>query len=138
MSPAEALAVVEQPAEAELARVGVEPWSLLASQVSARHSQGCSGERRLMAAILGDAIQVYVKGRQRGMTQGLLYREAEEWIESRDRRSLFAFETVCDVLHLDADRLRRVLRAQGPSARCHAIPVDACRLRVARGRKMRI
>jgi len=29
------------------------------------------------------------------------------WIESRDREAPFAFESLCDALGIDADRLRR-------------------------------
>src|SRR5881296_656519 len=40
-----------------------------------------------------------------------LFREAEEWIGDPDRTWLFSFENICDVLGLDADYLRRGLRA---------------------------
>ena len=112
----------------------IEPWVVLPSQgLDSLRSVSASGERRLMAAILTDAIQVYLKGRR----QSLLFRDAERWIESGDRRWLLSFENICDVLHIDADRLRRTLRRYA-ATEAPPIPVDMGRVRVARGRKVRI
>ena len=112
----------------------IEPWVLLPSQaVDGTRAASASGERRLMAAVLTDAIQVYLKGRR----QSLLFREAERWIESSDRGWLLSFENVCDVLQIDAGLLRRALHRYAASG-APPIPVDMGRLRVARGRKIRI
>src|SRR5437764_1451306 len=40
-----------------------------------------------------------------------LFQEAETWIEDPDRTWLFSFQNICDVLDIDADYLRRGLRA---------------------------
>ncbi|MEW6271071.1 MAG: hypothetical protein AB1689_17450, partial [Thermodesulfobacteriota bacterium] len=68
-----------------------------------------SGVYALMRAVLLDAIDC-LSG------QGVLPRhrarvamQARAWIARRDRDSLFAFESICDVLDLDADRLREKL-----------------------------
>jgi rare lipoprotein A len=65
------------------------------------------GERRLMLAILADAIHIYreARGKRR-------FREAERWIESRDRRWIFSFERICDILGFDAGCIRRSLHAE--------------------------
>jgi len=112
----------------------VEPWVMLPSQgLDGTRSAAASGERRLMAAVLTDAIQVYLKGRR----ESLLFREAERWIESSDRGWLLSYENVCEVLTIDAGRLRRALRGYAASG-APPIPVDMGRVRVARGRKIRV
>jgi len=91
-----------------------QPDTLLPSQFfdRVRRRSEHDPERRLMIAVLEDAVDVYRKQvgatDQRGQQ---LFREAEEWIDDTDRSWLFSFENVCDVLDLDADYLRRGLRA---------------------------
>jgi len=91
-----------------------QPDTLLPSQffdrVRRRHE--FDGERRLIIAVLEDAVDVYRKQAGASDGRGLqLFREAEEWIESRDASWLFSFENICDVLDLDADYVRRGLHA---------------------------
>lgn len=70
------------------------------------------GPRRLMIAILEDALNVFcrmggttdVRGRE-------MFAEAEEWFESRDGDWLFSFESVCSVLGFEPEYVRRGLRA---------------------------
>jgi hypothetical protein len=126
--------------EQDVSSGAIEPWIVLPGQFadSSRTTEH-SGEKRLMAAVLADAVQCYLKNHQgRGAAAQILFRETEHWFESPDRRWLLSFENVCDVLNIDADRLRRALRAQIASGVSRRLPVDAGRLRVARGRKMRI
>ena len=91
-----------------------QPDTLLPSQFfdRVRRRTEHDGERRLMIAVLEDAVDVYRKQagaqEQRGQQ---LFRDAEEWIEDPDRTWLFSFQNICDVLDLDADYLRRGLRA---------------------------
>jgi hypothetical protein len=71
-----------------------------------------SGEKRLLLAVLEDAISWYLKNpnpvnRQRDD----VVQEARRWIEARDDRGIFAYETICDLLEINADRLRLALRA---------------------------
>lgn len=114
----------------------LESWAVLPSQVADGARTACtSGAMRLMAAVLADAIQVYLKGRAH--PQSLLFRDTERWIASHDRGWLLSYENVCDVLHIDAGRLRRALEAQA-AAGARSLPADAGRLRVARGRKIRV
>lgn len=92
----------------------IQPDTLLPSQYfdRIRGRARYDGERRLMIAILEDAIDVYRKQADAREVRGQqLFREAEEWIEDPDRTWLFSFENICDVLDLDAAYLRRGLHA---------------------------
>ena len=78
-------------------------------------SRPISPDQRLMAAILEDAIRCLLNGR--GATEGspksLDCRDAHAWIFSNRREnvlSAFDFDTVCDVLGLNADYVRDGIR----------------------------
>jgi len=90
----------------------LEPDTLLATQFfgALRHKPGMDGERRLMIAVLEDAVhcfrkQVHAtdpKARQ-------LFRDAEQWITSADQSWFFSFVNVCDTLDLNPDWVREGL-----------------------------
>jgi len=91
-----------------------QPDTLLPSQFFGRMRSRTQheGERRLMIAVLEDAVDVYSKEVGAREPRGQqLFREAEEWIEDRDRTWLFSFENICDVLDIDGEYLRRGLHA---------------------------
>ena len=91
-----------------------QPDTLLPSQFfdRVRRRTEHEGERRLMIAVLEDAVEVYRKQAGAKEPRGQqLFREAEEWIEDPDRSWLFAFENICDVLDIDGNYLRRGLHA---------------------------
>src|SRR5213593_3249827 len=91
-----------------------QPDTLLPSQFFDRMRRRIEhdGERRLMIAVLEDAVDVYRKQAGAGDPRGqALFREAEEWIEDRDRTWLFSFENICDVLDIDSEYVRRGLHA---------------------------
>jgi hypothetical protein len=96
-----------------------EPDTLLASQyfdrVRARAPR--DAERRLMIAVLEDAVRIYLKHAGSEGEAGELFRETEEWVEDRAADHLYAFENICVVLDLDAEYLRRGLRARKAQAR---------------------
>jgi hypothetical protein len=70
------------------------------------------GERRLMIAVLEDAVDVYRKlAGARDARREQLFRDAEQWIESDDRGWIFSFQNICDVLGIEVEYLRRGLRA---------------------------
>lgn len=70
------------------------------------------GERRLMIAVLEDAVDVYRKlAGARDARREQLFRDAEQWIESDDRGWIFSFQNICDVLGIEVAYLRRGLRA---------------------------
>jgi hypothetical protein len=70
-----------------------------------------NGERRLMIAVLEDAVDVYRKlAGARDARRQQLFKDAEDWIESPDKDWIFSFENICDVLGIEAEYLRRGLR----------------------------
>src|SRR5262245_21437034 len=96
-------------------RFGVtfQPDTLLPSQFfdRVRRRTEHDGERRLMIAVLEDAVDVYRKHAGAQDPRGeQLFQEAEAWIDDPDRTWLFSFQNICDVLDIDADYLRRGLR----------------------------
>lgn len=102
----------------------LEPESLLAGRRNLGRARGAypiTGERRLMLAVLGDAVDCYRRGRRaRDAATRLLFAETRAWLESTDHHATFSFEGICDVLDFDADYLRRGLRGPAPStARCN-------------------
>jgi hypothetical protein len=66
----------------------------------------CEAERKLLVAVLKDAILSYKKNVSLG---GARFKEAERWIFGKDTDRLFAFETVCSTLGLSAQRIRAEL-----------------------------
>src|SRR5438093_17960 len=90
-----------------------QPDTLLPSQYfdRVRRRTEHDGERRLMIAVLEDAVDVYRKqAGARDPRAQQLFQDAEEWMEDTDRSWLYSFENICDVLDIDADYLRRGLR----------------------------
>ena len=67
-----------------------------------------TGELLLRLAVLEDCLRGLLAARDR-RTRALRCDLA--WIESRDRNGPFAFEILCETLGIDADRLRRRVRA---------------------------
>src|ERR1043166_1210153 len=88
-----------------------EPDTLLPSQFFA-HFRGrgsaTRGEKRLMLAVLEDAVDCYQKFAFSREPRGReLFAEAEEWLFSSDNSWVFAYENICHTLELNADYLRR-------------------------------
>ena len=81
-----------------------EPDILLPNQYFAafRRGRAVEGERRLMLAVLEDAVDSYRKHAAACDPR----EQAKEWFYSSDRSWLFAFENICDVLEMNADYLR--------------------------------
>jgi hypothetical protein len=79
-----------------------------------------SGERRLMLAVLEDAIRTLLLARRTAVSRKRLLRELA-WVESTSHAEPFAFESICDALGLDPGYLRaRLLRGS-------FVPVAAAR-----------
>jgi hypothetical protein len=97
-----------------------EPDTLLPTQYFDRLRQrgGHSGEWLLMLAILEDAVNVYLKqAAATGDLNSKLFEEAEQWIEEDGTDWIFSFESICDMLGLDAEYVRRGLRTAKMRAR---------------------
>jgi hypothetical protein len=90
----------------------LEPNTILPIQFfSQRGASRWTGEQRLMAAILEDAIAVYSKtSLPKGSKARQVLRETERWLRSRDRTWTFSFLRVCEMLSLDPVAIRRTLR----------------------------
>jgi hypothetical protein len=68
-------------------------------------------EMRLIAAVLEDAIDCYLKNGAVSTRRGKrIFGEAEQWIFSQDDDWFFGFENICEMLKIDPDYIRRVLR----------------------------
>ena len=87
-----------------------EPDALLPAQFYAAFRGGSAvrGEKRLMLAVLQDALDCYQKyafakdghGRQ-------LFADADTWVSSEDRDWYFSFENICETLDINPAYLRR-------------------------------
>ena len=71
------------------------------------------GERRLMLAVLEDAIRTLLLARRTAIPRKRLLRDLE-WVESTSQAEPFAFETICDVLGIDASYLRDLNHSDEP------------------------
>lgn len=70
-----------------------------------------TGERRLLFAVLDDALGSFLKHRcDRSRRGQRLFRETVEWFWSTDQQWLYSFETICQHLNFDADYIRVGLR----------------------------
>jgi hypothetical protein len=68
-------------------------------------TQEVYGERRLMLAVLEDAIRTLLLARRSRVPRKRLLRELA-WLQSTSVSEPFAFESICDVLGLDPGYLR--------------------------------
>lgn len=90
------------------------PEQIMPAQMPARRSAELDGERRLMLAILEDAVDVL--GKYAGATDVRrrgLYHDALRWIEDDDAAWIYSYVRICEHLGLDADAARDALRRRG-------------------------
>jgi hypothetical protein len=91
--------------------VPFEPDTIQPDQFFGSSRGPAEGERRLMAAVLIDAIDCYVTYRHAQTGRGrLLFRDAERWIMRGRPGAPLAFETACAALGLAPADVRRRLR----------------------------
>jgi hypothetical protein len=77
-----------------------------------------TGERRLMLAVLEQAVEEYLRRSRSVDRRGRrLFAETAQWFQSADRSHLYCFPNVCDHLGLEAEYLRQQLRRCGPEGR---------------------
>jgi hypothetical protein len=89
-------------------------------------------EMRLIAAVLEDAINCYLKYYSSRTRRGKrICNEAAQWIFSRDDDWLFGFDNICEMLKIDPDYIRRVLRQITQPGHFSAQDVPATALRLA-------
>jgi len=81
------------------------------------------GEKRLMLAVLTDAIGILMKGPgTNGLRRRALYEETASWLEWDDTEWPYSFINVCDALGLDVHAVRRTLarRLEHARLRCRS------------------
>ena len=86
------------------------PDLILPEQLRALHSSPLQSEKRLLLALVEDAIhcfQTYLFAKK--PSDQRLFQEAEEWITASDVHWLFSFENICDILGLSPSRVRAAL-----------------------------
>jgi hypothetical protein len=67
-------------------------------------------EIKLIAAVLEDAIDCYVKNLGAKTRRGKrICNEAEEWIFGQNDDWIFSFENICEMLKLEPNYIRRIL-----------------------------
>lgn len=89
-----------------------EPDALLPAQFYAafRGGSGVRGEKRLMLAVLEDALDCFQKYAAARDAHGhQLFEEAVAWISSGDRGWFFSYENICETLEINPEYLRRGL-----------------------------
>ncbi len=86
-----------------------EPDALLPAQFYAafRGGSGVSGEKRLMLAVLQDALDCFQKYAFAKDSAGQqMFADADQWIEDEDRSWYFSFENICGILEINPQYLR--------------------------------
>jgi hypothetical protein len=74
-----------------------------------------NGERRLLLAVLEDAVRSYLSNMSRtSIEQRREFAQVQRWFHSTDdAQGLFSFESICDLLGIDANIFRKRLGAIG-------------------------
>ena len=94
-----------------LARI-LEPDVFLPSQFygAGALSRKLEGEKRLMIAVLKDAVECLDKYRGARSSVGRgQYQSALEWVQDTDTDWLFSFTNICDLLGFDPEYFRETL-----------------------------
>ncbi len=89
----------------------IGPMNILPSQYYPISTAAYLPERRLMLAVLQDAVEMYLKNKGIASSRraNRICREEEEWFQSTDATWLYSFENICCVLDLDAEGIRKAL-----------------------------
>jgi hypothetical protein len=95
------------------------------------------GPLALMRAVLIDAIGCLSGQGVKPSHRARVAMQARAWFRRRGREDLFSFDSICDALELDAERLRRMLLTTPPSrkppkeADAEDVEGEACRFTVS-------
>jgi hypothetical protein len=87
------------------------PAIILPSQNRALSSRTClDGERKLMFAVLEDAIRCYLKNVDARSRRGrILFFEVRAWMEGQDNNGPFSFELLCQEFGMNSSQVRNAL-----------------------------
>lgn len=103
------------PKGANASSLGVSPDELLDGEApppsSAAPTTESVGELALMRAVLADAITCLSGQGIKPSHRARVAMQARAWIMRRGTETVFAFDSICDALELDGERLRRILLA---------------------------
>lgn len=105
-----------------------------------RRRQGLDGERRLLLAVLEDAVECYLKNMNaKDRRRRVLFYEVCNWMNTKNRVGLFTYETLCEALGIEANRLRAALekRRRGLNASDRQPVADIGRIRSRREARRR-
>jgi hypothetical protein len=92
-----------------------EPDTLLPVQYNElmRRRSALEGERKLMFAVLEDAVECYLKHMNaKSRRRLLLFYEVQNWMNAKNRVGLFSYQTLCESLGIDAKALRAALESR--------------------------
>ncbi len=103
----------------DFAAIGLEPDALAPGRYrEVFHSHQISPEKRLMIAVLDDAVQSFFAGIKPRRPRDLRhFQEAEQWIMASGCDEAFSFEWICNLLGLDPGYLRSGLEKLKAEAR---------------------
>ncbi|MGH7864746.1 MAG: hypothetical protein ACREQB_07140 [Candidatus Binataceae bacterium] len=90
-----------------------EPDTLLPIQYfeAMRKKHLLEGEKRLVLSVLEDAVECFMKCIDSATNKGQrLFRDADEWISTVDKRWVFSFDNVCEMLDVNPEYMREGLR----------------------------
>ena len=90
-----------------------EPDTLLPIQYfeAMRKKHLLEGEKRLVLSVLEDAVECFMKCIDSATNKGQrLFRDADEWITTVDKRWVFSFDNVCEMLDINPEYMREGLR----------------------------
>jgi hypothetical protein len=115
-----------------------DPGAVIEFYDTMKRSVHLEPEKRLMLALLDDALKCYQKNLAAKSRRGKkLFVEAEQWFWERDGEDVFSFEHVCTALGLSPGYVRRMLdkwnaaaRAGGAVKRPGAQPASRARKRL--------
>ncbi|TFH28600.1 MAG: hypothetical protein E4H00_08490 [Myxococcales bacterium] len=97
----------------------IEPELVLPEQFfsSLAKQPAIESERRLMLAVLEDAVSCYQRFALARDARGRAeFEEARRWIESDEREWPYSYENICEVLGLNPTYIREGLRRRGEYA----------------------
>jgi hypothetical protein len=91
----------------------LEPRALMPAQFFTHRERRNAQDsiRRLMYAILEDAVSVYTS-EVRSARQSRTFQQTRRWIDSNDRAWVFSFLRICEALDLDPEYIRRGVRTR--------------------------